>query len=67
MSRIKDETGKTYGDLYVICYAEMRKKAVYWWTFCVCGAEKVILGSNLRSGNSKSCGCKRHKKKEPRG
>jgi hypothetical protein len=28
-----------------------------WWCTCECGTKKLVLGANLRSGGSKSCGC----------
>lgn len=33
------------------------KKREYWICKCECGKEKSIIGSSLRSGNTKSCGC----------
>ena len=30
---------------------------VYYLARCECGTEKVVPAGNLRSGNSKSCGC----------
>jgi len=31
-----------------------------WRCVCDCGGEKIIAGSSLRSGNTKSCGCLVH-------
>lgn len=28
-----------------------------WHVRCDCGTEKIVIGSSLKSGNSKSCGC----------
>lgn len=33
------------------------KKEAYWLCRCDCGAEKKVLGKNLRNGRSTSCGC----------
>jgi hypothetical protein len=59
--RFKDETGKRYGKLKVLRFDEMRNGQPYFVCRCVCGAEVSIRGANLRSGNTKSCGCSRKK------
>jgi hypothetical protein len=58
MSAFIDITGKRYGQLEVLRLAERRGKnnASYWWCKCSCGNEKIIQGSMLKSGNTKSCG-----------
>lgn len=64
-SRIKDETGKTYGYLYVNRQAtneekpRQDKQGIYWVCTCTkCGKENVIvLGDYLRNGDTQSCGC----------
>ena len=38
----------------------------YWLFKCDCGAEKVILGAGVVSGNTKSCGCLSHEIKKRR-
>ena len=55
----KDETGKRYSRLLVIKLMPDRnkyKRAVFE-CLCDCGATIYCEGGNLRSGNSKSCGC----------
>lgn len=52
-----DLTGQTFGRLTVLRYAEKRKSGHYWVCRCECGEETTTLGSNLRSGHAKSCGC----------
>lgn len=32
-------------------------RAYHWLCLCSCGNRKIISGSSLRSGNTKSCGC----------
>lgn len=60
-----DLTGKRYGYLTVIKPAESlvypsgRKRTQYLCR-CDCGNEVVLPSSNLKSGNTKSCGCKRY-------
>jgi hypothetical protein len=58
MSRIIDLTGQKYGRLTVIKKAEKSENGrAFWHCRCECGNEKTVLGKDLRSGNSKSCGC----------
>ena len=52
-----DETGNKYGRLTVIGIVNNEKTGTYWSCKCDCGNHKVVLGSSLRSGNTKSCGC----------
>lgn len=64
-SRIKDETGKTYGFLKVIREASKEEQprtdrtGVYWVCDCLkCGRKNVIVfGDYLRNGDTQSCGC----------
>lgn len=53
----KDLTGLRFGKLLVIKEVETETKGTSWLCKCDCGKEKVILGSSLRSGHTKSCGC----------
>ncbi len=54
--------GKMFGYWTVIGPAPMRPryKLARWLCRCVCGREKDMKGTSLRSGYSKSCGCKSH-------
>jgi hypothetical protein len=36
-----------------------------WLCRCDCGNERTVYGSNLKSGNSRSCGCLRQAKPKP--
>ena len=61
---IKNETGKTYGFLYVERMATKDEKprdveSVYWVCTCQkCGRKNVIVkGDYLRNGDTTSCGC----------
>lgn len=38
-------------------------KRVVYVCRCLCGREKLVISSNLRSGGSKGCGCTRKSKK----
>lgn len=56
--KLIDETGKKYGRLTVIDRSwSAGKKGAYWLCVCDCGNQTIVCGSNLRNGNTKSCGC----------
>lgn len=52
-----DETGNKYGRLTVLSIAYPRQHRVKFVCLCDCGQMVNVFGSNLRRGNSKSCGC----------
>lgn len=57
--KMKDETGKTYDQLYVVGYVGRSKGKAQHPLFlckCSCGKETVVIGSNLRRGHTTSCG-----------
>lgn len=54
MSREIDLTGKRFERLMVVRHADTPS---HWLCQCDCGELKVIKGSSLRSGNTRSCGC----------
>lgn len=55
---MKDMTGQRFGRLVVIERAtEKRRQGVYWHCRCDCGNEIDVLGTSLRCGDTKSCGC----------
>lgn len=56
---IEDLTGKIFGDLTV---NQITKDRIYgstiWSCTCKCGSSNIKVSSrNLKSGNTKSCGC----------
>lgn len=54
----KDITGQKFNRLTALRYVGMNKdKHALWECVCDCGNVVVVQGSNLRSGNTKSCGC----------
>jgi hypothetical protein len=63
--RLHDLTGQRFGRLLVlrphperVRYGkDKRAVAVLWCCVCVCGEERLVFGSNLRQGFSRSCGC----------
>ena len=64
MSHLIDETGNKYGLLTVLYRGPNSKDGrVQWHCKCDCGKEVDVIAKNLRSGNTKSCGC--YKKNNP--
>ena len=57
MSNFQDLTGQKFGRLTVLERAESKGKRTYWRCKCDCGNECTVVGTNLRSGHTKSCGC----------
>jgi hypothetical protein len=55
-----DITGETYGLLTVLRLTRNLPRRA-WRCQCVCGRKKTILQMDLRSGNTRSCGCLFHK------
>lgn len=53
-----DETGKRYGLLTVVRESHVKQYKTYWECLCDCGMTVFVQGDSLRSGNSKSCGCR---------
>jgi hypothetical protein len=49
--------GQQYGRWLVLEEAPPRAGKTRWLCRCVCGAEAVVIGKNLSTGISKSCGC----------
>jgi hypothetical protein len=56
MSRYIDITGNKYNMLTVIAFAYVKKDS-YWLCRCDCGNTKIVSVANLKSGQTKSCGC----------
>jgi hypothetical protein len=52
-----DLTGQKYGLLTVIEREKTVGGKARWRCLCECGNEHVVNASDLRSGNTKSCGC----------
>ena len=55
---IEDLSEITFHKLTVIELSHIAKNNhAYWRCICECGNEKVIRGSDLKNGHTKSCGC----------
>lgn len=62
MSKFIDLTGQVFGRWTIIGRHSVKPfrcgtATINWACRCECGTEKVVQGSNLRSGHSRSCGC----------
>lgn len=62
MTRLKDLTGMKFGRLSVIKRTDDKisksgKRYAQWLCRCDCGNEVVVLGTNLKSNRTVSCGC----------
>lgn len=58
MSKIIDLTGQRFGRLTALSRAEnSNDRRTRWICRCDCGNEVTVIGRNLRSGATKSCGC----------
>ena len=59
---LKNEIGNKYGALTVIARGPNTNQGrAQWVCECECGNQTIVLGKNLRSGNTKSCGCLKSK------
>ena len=55
--RVKDMAGKVFYRLTVIRPYDKDVAGIRWLCRCECGNTKVVRGSSLRNGSTKSCGC----------
>ena len=61
MRKYTDLTGQRFGRLVVIDRAPTKvrngRSKTSWICQCDCGNKTAVLSENLKSGNTKSCGC----------
>ena len=57
-----DLVGEKYGRLTVVGFDRLQNHKTYWHCVCDCGLTVIATGNNLRSGNTKSCGCLQREK-----
>ncbi|MCK5616828.1 hypothetical protein KAR91_83980 [Candidatus Pacearchaeota archaeon] len=58
MGQARDLTGEKFGRLIVIGLNRVNKyHQRFWECRCNCGTTKIINGSRLKKGETKSCGC----------
>lgn len=62
-----DLIGQKFGRLTVVEFAGVKKNGARWKCVCDCGLTTIATGSNLRKGNTKSCGCLRREMTTERG
>lgn len=67
MGSLKNIVGNRYNDLTVLMRAEdylspSGYRSPRWICLCVCGKEHTVVGSSLKSGAIKSCGCSQKEK-----
>jgi hypothetical protein len=48
--------GMRFGKLVVTAQEQSRNRQRYWRVKCDCGGEAIVMATNLRRGNSQSCG-----------
>jgi hypothetical protein len=61
MTKLIDRTGNKYHHLTVMSRAGSNGGKATWNCVCVCGTHTVVSGSDLTTGNTRSCGCLRVK------
>lgn len=59
MGAFIDLSGQVFGRLMVITRDKSKSGKVHWLCQCACGNEMSVSGSNLKMGNTSSCGCVR--------
>jgi hypothetical protein len=52
-----DLTDQRYARLTALVWLRQEGSHQIWWCRCECGRELEVRAGNLRSGNTKSCGC----------
>lgn len=57
MSKLIDLTGLKFGRLTVLKRVPSKTRNARWLCKCDCGGETTVLGTTLRRGETKSCGC----------
>lgn len=61
MAQVKDLTGQLFGYLKVDSRMGSAKNGKALWSCtCACGNKAIVVSSDLLSGHTKSCGCKKH-------
>ncbi len=58
----KDLSGQRFGKLIVLYKSErVQRGTTLWACLCDCGKETIAAANNMKNGNTKSCGCLKHK------
>lgn len=65
MSRLVDLTGQRFGTLTVLRKSSViAKSGAAWDCQCDCGRITTVTSANLKSGNTRSCGCQQRRLNE---
>ena len=62
-----DLTGQKFGRLTALEFCGIQHHKARWRCACDCGLSVIVSANNLRSGNTKSCGCLRREMTRKRG
>jgi hypothetical protein len=54
-----DLAGERFARLTVVMMVSRKQNDSYWLCECRCGALATVRANNLKTGNTKSCGCLR--------
>lgn len=54
-----DLTGQKFGRLTAVSFCGVKNHKARWKCMCDCGLSVIATANNLKSGNTKSCGCLR--------
>lgn len=57
MGKLIDLTGQKFGRLLVLSRASNKGNHTRWSCQCECGNTTIVQSNNLKSSNTKSCGC----------
>ena len=59
MPTFKDITGRRFGRLTVLKFNKIRTPYGWarWDCICDCGTKRTVIGEDLRTGHTRSCGC----------
>lgn len=55
--KVIDLRGRIFGSLTVVQRSRNHYSQPHWLCVCECGNAVDVRGGNLRSGNTRSCGC----------
>lgn len=55
--RLQNISGQRFGKLKVLHYSHSQDRKSYWVCQCDCGNTSIVSSTNLKTGNTKSCGC----------
>lgn len=58
-AKVRDLKGKRYGRLTVQKFLWLQRDGAVWQCECSCGSVTTVRAGDLKSGNTKSCGCQR--------